>query len=116
MSNIQLYILLFILNAYLFQIISENKLRLLKKKSTKKEGESKQETKLLQTLYSDSYSNNYYYTTLYISDKQIKQTYMVDTGIETMSSPCSPCEYCGKHKTNYSIKRILIILIFLIKK
>ena len=101
MSNIQLYILLFILNAYLFQIISENKLRLLKKKSTKKEGESKKETKLLQTLYSDSYSNNYYYTTLYISDKQIKQTYMVDTGIETMSSPCSPCEYCGKHKTNY---------------
>ena len=101
MSNIQLCILLFIINTYLSQINSESKLRLLRKKSTKKEGESKEESKILQTLYSDSYSNNYYYTTLYISDKQIKQTYMIDTGIATMSSPCSPCEYCGKHKTNY---------------
>lgn len=101
MSNIQIYILLFIINTYLSQIKSENKLRLLKKKSTKKEVESQEESKILQTLYSDSYSNNYYYTTIYISDKQIKQTYMIDTGIATMSSPCSPCDYCGKHKTHY---------------
>ena len=60
-----------------------------------------EKTKLLQTLYSDSFSNNFYYTTLYISDRKIKQTYMVDTSSSIMSSPCAPCEYCGKHKTNY---------------
>ena len=101
MSKFRLFFLIFIINVCFSQKInSENKLRSLKPKPPKKE-ETIQQTKLLQTLYSDSYSNNYYYTTLYVGDKQIKQTYIIDTGIATMSSPCAPCEYCGKQKTNY---------------
>ena len=83
---------------------TENVFRSLeeKNKPKAKAGDSaKQNSKLLQTLYSDSYSNNYYYTTLYISDKQIKQTYLIDTGSAIMSSPCAPCENCGKQKKNY---------------
>ena len=100
MSKFELFFLIIIINACLSQKInSENKLSSLKPKPPKKE--KIQQTKLLQTLYSDSYSNNYYYTTLYVGDKQIKQTYIIDTGIATMSSPCASCEYCGKKKTNY---------------
>ena len=56
---------------------------------------------LLQTLYSDSPSNNYYYAILYIGKNRVKQTYLIDTEVETISSPCAPCEYCGKEKTHY---------------
>ena len=108
MSKLNLYLLICILSLYLSQneeTTYENTLRLLaskaKEKSQKKAEDSKQSAKLLQTLYSDSYSNNFYYTTLYISDKQIKQTYLIDTGSSIMSSPCAPCEYCGKQKNNY---------------
>ena len=30
-------------------------------------------SKILQTVYSDSFSKNYYYTTLYVGDKKVKQ-------------------------------------------
>ena len=62
---------------------------------------NKIQTKLLQTLFIDSSSKNYYYTTLYIGEKKIKQTYLIDTGTNIFSSPCAPCDNCGKHKNNY---------------
>ena len=31
--------------------------------------------KLLQTVYSDSFSKNYYYTTLYVGHNRVRQTY-----------------------------------------
>ena len=107
MSKLTFYLLVFTLNIILSQIelfSNENQLRSLEgKEKPKKKGNvsPQQNSKLLQTLYSDSYSNNFYYTTLYITDKKIKQTYLIDTGSATMSSPCGPCEYCGKQKKNY---------------
>lgn len=100
MNLIQLYTFLYLANIYLFQSEVINKLRVLSPLSTQKE-KSKQESKILQILYSDSYSNNYYYTTLYLTDKLIKQTYIIETAIAIMSSPCAKCEYCGQHKKNY---------------
>ena len=58
-------------------------------------------SKLLQTVYSDSFSKNYFYTTLYVGDQKVKQTYLLDTGSAVMSSPCSPCDDCSSHKNNY---------------
>lgn len=104
MSIIKLYTLIFIINISLFQleeinINSQTKLRVLKPRPAPKE-EPKQNTKILQTLYSDSYSKNYY-TTLFLTDKKIKQTYLIDTGIATMTSPCTTCEKCGSQKKNF---------------
>ena len=88
------------------EIIEENHLRSLKPtplldSKTKNSGSLKLQSKLFQTLYSDSYSNNYYYTTLYIGPNKIKQTYIIDTSSAVMSSPCNTCKDCGKHKKNY---------------
>lgn len=58
-------------------------------------------SKILQTVYSESYSKNYYYTTLYVGENRTKQTYIIDTGSSIMSSVCSSYEDYGKHKTNY---------------
>ena len=58
-------------------------------------------SKLLQTVYSDSYSKNYYYTSLYIGHNKVRQTYILDTGSSIMSSPCSPCPDCGVNKNPY---------------
>ena len=116
MKIINLCLFIIILNIFLSKKeigSTENVFRSLeeKNKPKAKAGDSaKQNSKLLQTLYSDSYSNNYYYTTLYISDKQIKQTYLIDTGSAIMSSPCAPCENCGKQKKIISIpltKRVM---------
>ena len=104
MSKLNIYLLTAIIGAYLSQMNKDNsktKLRSLKPKSSEKKKEDTQQFKLLQTLYTDSPSNNYYYTTLYLTDKKIKQTYLIDTGLETMTSVCSPCDDCGKQKTNY---------------
>lgn len=84
---------------------TENDLRSLKPtrilESKNKKEDSKIHSKLLQTLYSDSYSNNYYYTTLYIGPNKIKQRYLIDTTSAILSSPCGKCEECGKQKKNY---------------
>ena len=37
-------------------------------------------SKILQTVYSDSFSKNFYYTTLYLGDQKVRQTYIIDTG------------------------------------
>jgi hypothetical protein len=88
------------------ELYIENNLRSLKPtpildSKTKNADSLKLHSKLLQTLYSDSYSNNYYYTTLYIGPNKIKQTYLIDTTNAIFSSPCGACEECGKHKKNY---------------
>ena len=69
--------------------------------SSKDSNSLKFHSKLLQTVYSDSYSKNYYYTTIYIGSQKVKQTYLIDTGSSLMSSPCKPCSECGAKKTNY---------------
>ena len=58
-------------------------------------------SKLLQTVYSDSFSKNYYYTSLYVGHNKVRQTYILDTGSSIMSSPCSPCPDCGVNKNPY---------------
>ena len=57
--------------------------------------------KILQTLYSDSPSNNYYYTVLYLSRNITKLTYLIDTELDVMSSPCHKCYHCNRNKTNF---------------
>ena len=103
-----LFILIFIINIYYVQNEknTENHLRSLKptpllNSSTIYASSLKLHTKLLQTVYSESYSKNYYYTTLYVGPNKVKQTYVLDTGTSIMSSPCAPCENCGAHKRNY---------------
>ena len=86
------------------EISCEKELRLLEAKSADEASTKKtdnQDYKILQTLYSDSFSLNYYYTTLYIGKNKVKQTFIVDTGTAMMSSPCVPCEYCGANRTYY---------------
>ena len=106
MSKLKWNLILFLISLSLAQINLDQNLRSLKpqndKVPVKKESSSnKAQNKLLQTLFTDSPSNNYYYTTLYIGDKKIKQTYLIDTGSNIFSSPCAPCDNCGKQKNNY---------------
>ena len=66
--------------------------------TTKNSQNLKLHSKILQTVYSDSFSKNFYYTTLYIGDQKVRQTFIIDTASSIMSSPCSPCKDCGEHK------------------
>ena len=69
--------------------------------TTKNIADLKLHSKLLQTVYSDSFSKNYYYTTLYVGHNKVRQTYIIDTASSIMASPCSPCSECGSHKTPF---------------
>ena len=109
MSNflLKLYIILIIFQSYLFQsynstnnitipditISISNDTNITIKKST---------TSMIQSIYTDSASNNYYYTILYIGRYLIRQSYLIDTDIDTLSSPCMNCYYCNRNKTNFS--------------
>ena len=98
------YLPIFILLLSFCTILSQKKLtRSLKPNpflnaTTKDVKKLKLHSKLLQTVYSDSFSKNFYYTTLYLGDQKVRQTYIIDTGSSIMSSPCSPCQNCGQHK------------------
>ena len=107
MQNIyNLFLLIFFINNLLCQNNKEkknNNIRSLKGNpllniTTKKVESLKLHSKLLQTVYSDSYSKNYYSTTLYVGHNKVRQTYIIDTGNSIMASPCSPCPECGPHK------------------
>ena len=106
---VKLSLLFFIINECIAQkekANKENHFRSLKPtplldSATKNSASLKLHSKLLQTVYSESYSKNYYYTTLYIGPQHIKQTYIIDTGSSIMSSPCKPCTECGANKKNY---------------
>ena len=69
--------------------------------TTKNVAALKIHSKLLQTVYSDSFSKNFYYTTLYVGHNKVRQTYLIDTGSSIMASPCSPCAECGQHKNPF---------------
>ena len=59
------------------------------------------ETSYLEQVYGDSYDLNYYYATLYFGPKKMPQTFILDTGSPTTTSPCSKCTSCGKHLNKY---------------
>lgn len=63
--------------------------------------------KLIQTVHSTEGSKNYYYTTLYIGDNK-KQTYLIDTSSNIMSTTCSPESGINPLKTNYIYKNTSI--------
>ena len=58
---------------------------------------SGKEDSFLENVYGDSHNLYYYYATLYLGKKKIHQTYILDTGSPTTTSPCSKCRSCGKH-------------------
>ena len=55
------------------------------------------EDAFLEKAYGDSHNLNYYYTTLYLGPKKTPQTYILDTGSPTTTSPCNKCTSCGDH-------------------
>jgi hypothetical protein len=107
MSKIKYYIIFCIINICISQVkqaAGKKKASPVKQKKAEKTGQKEvdnQKYKLIQTLYLDSYSYNYYYTILYIGERKVKQTYIIDLGTSMMSSPCFRNNYCGKHKTHY---------------
>ena len=101
-----LFLIAFLIKINIAQKLSTKKHRLLVPHplynvSSKQTKALKFHSKILQTVYSDSFSKNFYYTTLYIGDNKVRQTYIIDTGSSIMSSPCSPCPDCGQHKRAY---------------
>ena len=55
---------------------------------------------LSQTVYSDPLSKHYF-TTIYIGENRIKQTYLIDTASDIMSSKCSSQSGLDNQKQNY---------------
>ena len=58
---------------------------------------NKENEDFLESVYGDSFNLNYYYATLYLGPKKIPQTYILDTGSPTTTSPCNKCKSCGNH-------------------
>lgn len=101
---LRIFIYSFLYHCYLSQQCDNsniNRLRHLKEKKI-------YYPRILQTLYSDSPSNNYYYTELYVGRNLTRQTYLIDTEIDTISSPCHRCFFCNRNKSNafYISRRI----------
>ena len=101
---LRIFIFSFLYHCYLSQQCDNsniNRLRHLKEKKI-------YYPRILQTLYSDSPSNNYYYTELYVGRNLTRQTYLIDTEIDTISSPCHRCFFCNRNKSNafYIYRRI----------
>ena len=59
--------------------------------------DNNKEDSFLEYAHGDSYDLNYYYATLYLGPKKIPQTYIIDTGSPTTTSPCNKCKTCGEH-------------------
>ena len=51
---------------------------------------------LISTLYYSD-KENYYYLKLYLGDEKIPQTYILDTTLSLISSPCNLCDSCEVH-------------------
>ena len=51
----------------------------------------------LENVFGDTYNLYYYYTTLYLGPKKTPQTFILDTGSPTTTSPCNKCNSCGEH-------------------
>ena len=96
----------FVLILFIFQIsLINSEIYPLKKLSTKLKTlhrshrvlSPEEDPYYLEKAYGDSYDLNYYYTTLYFGPKKMPQTFILDTGSPTTTSPCSKCTSCGKH-------------------
>ena len=105
-----LFIFSLIINSYISQINDENKekykLRSLEANpilniSTKHSTNLKLHYQLSQTVYTEPFSKNYYFTTLYITENKRRQTYLIDTGSEIMSSTCKSEPGINSLKTNF---------------
>ena len=108
---LKLYIFLIIFQLYLFQSynitnnITISNITINISNSTNNNTIKRyQSTNMIQSIYTDSVSNNYYYTILYIGRNLIRQAYLIDTDIDTLSSPCMSCFFVTE------IKRIIIYI------
>ena len=95
--ELKIYIFCFLFPLYIFPLYNNSQKDNLTQLPIKKYNSPK----ILQTLYSDSPSNNYYYAVLYMGRNFTRQTYLIDTEIDVLSSPCHRCYFCGGNKTNY---------------
>ena len=43
----------------------------------------------------------YYFTNLYFGTPLQKQSLIVDTGSDVLTSPCKKCDTCGSHLNNF---------------
>ena len=103
------------IKTYIIIIISTQLFQIIKSISFQLET-AKLNITSIRKLYSPSsiYGNpdklNYYYTYLYIGEKEKKQSYILDTGSSVTTSPCNLCENCGKHENGlYEINKENII-------
>ena len=99
-----------IINSYISQINDSNEdkynLRSLEANpilniSTKDSSNLKFHYQLSQTVYTEPFSRNYYFTTLYITENKIRQTYLIDTGSDIMSSSCKSEPGLNPLKNNF---------------
>ena len=99
-----------IINSYISQNIDpkedKEKIRFLDSKlfqniSQKDAIKLKFHYKLGQTVYTDLLFKNYYFTTLYITDSKKRQTYLIDTGSDIMSSSCKQEPGINPLKNNF---------------
>ena len=115
--NLCIFFLIF--QRYIFQIYNTSNITNISFQQDLNKSENisrrKEKPMIIQTIYSDSISNNYYYTILYLSKYLIKQTYLIDTEIDVLSSPFYGCPFCDnvtkinfinyrRHKYNHRIK------------
>ena len=90
-------ILLLSINITLSEIFPLKKVSTNLKTLHRKRRTSGKEDSFLENVYGDSHYLYYYYATLYLGKKKIPQTYILDTGSSTTTSPCNKCRSCGKH-------------------
>lgn len=57
----------------------------------------------IDSLEGGSSGLNYYYAYLSIGNPPQRQSYIIDTGSQITTSPCSQCQNCGKHENKYFI-------------
>ena len=79
---LNLYIFFLIFQRYIFQIYNTSNITNISFQQDLNKSENisrrKEKPMIIQTIYSDSISNNYYYTILYLSKYLIKQTYLIE--------------------------------------
>ena len=117
-KEFQIFLFSLLINIYISEIYDSNEQKLklrnlqpynLNKSSVPVDGKTNNyNIKLIQTVHSTEGPKNYYYTTLYIGDNKKKQTYLIDTSSNIMSTTCSPESGINPLKTNYIYKNTSI--------
>ena len=98
-QNLSLLFLLLIISPILSELYHLNKTR-AKIKTLRRAHRNlspEKDTFFLEQTYGDSFELYYYYATLYFGPNKTPQTFILDTGSPTTTSPCSKCTSCGKH-------------------